>query len=64
MLMMLDELDFQIEGVEVFDLLIESYLNELKFMELSDFLTKLKEYHVTELNLHTNNYKMISEFKE
>ena len=47
LLMMLDELDFQVDGREVFELMLESYLNELKFKELSDFLTTLKEYHMT-----------------
>lgn len=31
---------------------------------MSDFIKKMGEYHVTENNLHTNNYKMISDFKE
>ena len=62
--MLLDELDFQVEGKEVFELIMESYLNELKFEDLTDFLTRLKEYHMTEQNLRTNNYKMISELKE
>jgi hypothetical protein len=30
---------------------------------LSEFIKKMREYHVTENNLHTNNYKMISDFK-
>lgn len=64
MLHLLDVLDFEIEEREVFELMLENYLREGKFRELSDFIRKLREYHVTENNLHTNNYKMISDFKE
>jgi hypothetical protein len=61
---LLDVLDFEIEEKDVFELLLENYLNEGKFKELSDFIRKLREYHVSENNLHTNNYKMISDFKD
>ena len=44
--------------------MLENYLGEGKFRELGEFIRKLKEYHVSEYNLYTNNYKMISDFKE
>jgi len=43
---MLDSLDFEISEKEVFDLMLENYLNEGKFHELSEFILKLKSYHV------------------
>lgn len=57
-------MDFEIEEKDVFELIMENYLNEHKFTELSEFIRKLREYHVTEYNLHTKNYQMISDFKE
>lgn len=61
---LLDNLDFQVEVKEVFELLLENYLNEGKFKELSDFIKKLKEYHVTKNNLQSNNYKLITDYKD
>lgn len=61
---MLDSLDFEITEKEVFDLILENYLNEGKFSELSEFIKKLKNYHVNESNLKSNNYLMIKDFKE
>lgn len=61
---MLDSLDFEITEKEVFDLILENYLNEGKFSELSEFIRKLKNYHVNESNLKSNNYLMIKDFKE
>ena len=60
---MLDSLDFEITEKEVFDLILENYLNEGKFGELSEFIKKLKHYHVNEGNLKSNNYLMIKDFK-
>lgn len=63
-LIFLDMLDFLTEEREVFELMMENYLNNGKFPELGDFITKLKHYHITEHNMNTKNYQMISDFKE
>ena len=64
LLIFLDMLDFYTEEGEVFDLMMENYLNVGKFTELSEFILKLKNYHITEFNMNTKNYQMISDFKE
>jgi hypothetical protein len=64
LLIFLDMLDFYTEESEVFDLMMENYLNVGKFTELSEFILKLKNYHITEFNMNTKNYQMISDFKE
>ena len=64
LLIFLDVLDFFTEEKEVFELMMENYLNNGKFTELSEFIMKLKNYHITEFNMNTKNYQMISDFKE
>jgi hypothetical protein len=64
LLILLDTLDFLIEEQKVFELIMENYLNVQKFKELADFISKLKNYHITEDNMSTKNYQMISDFKE
>lgn len=64
LLIFLDMLDFYTEESEVFDLMMENYLNVGKFTELSEFILKLKNYHINEFNMNTKNYQMISDFKE
>ena len=39
-------------------------MNKGKFKELSDFIMKLKNYHITEHNMNSKNYQMISDFKD
>lgn len=63
-LIFLDMLDFLTEEREVFELMMENYLNNGKFKELGDFIMKLKHYHITEHNMNTKNYQMISDFKD
>ena len=64
LLIFLDQLDFFTEEKEVYQLMMENYLNKGKFKELSEFIIKLKNYHITEFNMDTKNYQMISQFKE
>ena len=35
-----------------------------KFKELSDFINKMQNYHITENNINTKNYQIIQDFKQ